>query len=96
MADRRHPRPRQFGVSRNLSGARRQQTADEWMAQIQSDIGARMAEIAAMFLPGAKVTVLVRRPTDDRADVCITDDEFPDLIAMLRRCQARDAGGGDA
>lgn len=61
------------------------------MEEMRREIASRMVEIAEMFVPGAKVTVLIRHPADDRADVCITDDEFPNLIAMLQRCQAREA-----
>lgn len=59
---------------------------------LEARISAAMAEVNALFVLGVKVTMLIRRPDDDRADICCTDDEFPDLIAMLHRCQARDEG----
>lgn len=89
---RRAHQPRQFGTSRNLRRPS-QSVIDAWAKEVEGRIAARMAEIAFMFQPGAKITVLIRHPSDDDADVCVTDDEFPDLIAMLQRCQARDAGG---
>lgn len=84
-------RPCQFGMSRNLARAMRKQSVDELMENMRFKIASRMQEIAAMFVPGCTVTVLVRHPADDQADVCVTDDEFTNLIAMLQRCQAREA-----
>lgn len=90
---------RTWGVSRNLTAkvrdAMRKQSDDEWLESVRIEIARRMAEIAAMFLPGAKVTVMVRRPGVDDADVCISDDEFPDMIAMLHRCQAREIANAE-
>jgi hypothetical protein len=85
-------RPRQFGMSRNLQKAMARRSSDEIMEEIRAKIAIRMAEIAALFIPGSTVTVLVRRPADVRADVCVTDDELPALIEMLHRCLARDTG----
>lgn len=90
MADTKTTRRRSsYGMSRNLRIAR---TKIPTIQEIVAEIAPKMAEIADLFLPGAPVTVLVRRPGDDRADVCITDDEFPELQAMLARCRARYEG----
>lgn len=93
--ERRRPprRARQCGVSRSLMTPPPAAAVAAWVRQVETAVGAYMADIAAMFHPGAKITVLVRHPTDNEGDMCITDDEFPDMIAMLHRCQARDAGG---
>lgn len=84
-------RPRQFGTSRNLARAMSTQSPAEVMESVRVKIATRMSEIARLFVPGVTVTVLIRYPTDDRADVCVTDDEIQNLIAMLQRCQAREA-----
>lgn len=91
MSEQRKPQTRQYGVSRSLAAAMRRTTPEEWAEEMRLNIATRMAEIADMFLPGAKVTVLVRRPQDDRADICVSDDEYSDMIALIRRCEARDA-----
>jgi hypothetical protein len=89
-------RPRQFGTSRNIARAIARAIylppSGEALEDLRCQIASRMQEIAEMFVPGVTVTVLVRRPDDDRADICVTNDEFTDLIAMLQRCQAREAG----
>lgn len=78
-------------VARLMPRAMRPLSIGDIMEEMRREIASRMVEIAEMFVPGATVTVLVRYPADDRAEMCITDDEIPDLIAMLQRCQAREA-----
>jgi len=58
-------------------------------AQVQSvgeEIAAHMNEIAALFKPGKKITVLVRTPKhpDGSRDVLITNDTIDDAIAALQ------------
>jgi hypothetical protein len=63
---------------------------DHVAAEIHEHLGA----IAALFKPGAKLTLLIRNdfgPGVD-ADVVITNDSLPEAIAGLKRRQAIEAG----
>ena len=57
------------------------------------DFHARIAnhagDIAGLFKPGAKVTVLVRSPGIPDADVLVTDDSVDAIIAALEKLRIR-------
>jgi len=55
-------------------------------AEIVSDL---MDEILACFKPGVKIAVIVRMPGYNDRDFMMTDDEIPELIALLERRQAQ-------
>lgn len=44
-----------------------------------------MSEILSCFKPGRKITVLVRTPGDPEADVCLSDDDMAEVVAMAER-----------
>lgn len=51
--------------------------------------------IAALFRPGAKLTLVVRQPcVKGDAGLVLTNDTFPEVIAELERRHLA-AGGGD-
>ena len=80
-------RERHQGMSRNLRAAQKRSPTLERM---RLAVAAHMGEIASLFSPEVTVTVLVRHPSDDRADICLTDDELPELAKMLARCIERE------
>jgi hypothetical protein len=84
-------RERFQGMSRNLRSARARPPTTE---EMRLAVASRMVEIAALFVPEVTVTVLVRHPSDDRADICLTDDELPELAKMLARCIERERENG--
>lgn len=60
-------------------------------------VASRMDDIAAQFIPGAKVTIIVRIPGNDEADFMLTSDRPEDLIRLLdRRIAAASRGKGVA
>lgn len=56
-----------------------------------------LERLAGLALPGAKLTLLVRRPEalDGSQDIVITDDDLEAVIAALRIRQAEAAAGTD-
>jgi hypothetical protein len=82
--------PRALGVSQNLRDAMLAERVKPSMEELRLAMASRMDEIARLFLPGAKVTVLVRRPDDPEADVLCTSDDLPELLAMVERCRKRE------
>lgn len=49
------------------------------------NVGQHMDAILSNFLPGAKITVLVRRPGEPERDFMMTDDDPLEAIAMIQR-----------
>ena len=60
---------------------------------IAAEIHEHLDAIAALFKPGAKLTLLVRNDVGSGldADVVITNDTLPEAIAGLQRRQAAEA-----
>ena len=56
------------------------------LRRTQQTVNDHMLDIASIFNPGVKVTVLVRTPSHPNRDFMMTDDEIPELRAMLDRC----------
>jgi len=56
------------------------------LEKTQDEVGALMNEILTFFKPGAKITVLVRRPEheDGSQDFLMTSDDIPKAIAALK------------
>lgn len=48
-----------------------------------------MKMLQKLFVDGTKITLLVRLPEDDEADMVITGDHLPDVRKMVDRCIAR-------
>ena len=48
-------------------------------------VGRHMDEILGLFHPGAKITVLVRRPGAPGQDFLVTDDDLAEAIALIQR-----------
>lgn len=56
------------------------------LAEVQQAIVKYAAEIQAMFLPGAKITIIIRGiPGNNETDLLITDDEPAEAIAAINR-----------
>lgn len=68
-------------------------TATLTLAEVADGVAAHLDDIKRLFKPGAKVTVLVRRPEheDDSQDFVLTDDDLTSAIRALRiRTKTRD------
>lgn len=63
--------------------------ADDALARAAEHVSACMDEILTAFKPGGKITVLVRREGEPTQDFMLTSDTFPEIRAMLDRCEAR-------
>lgn len=48
-------------------------------------VASHMDGILSIFHPGAKITVLVRRPGEPTQDFMMTDDDPSEAIAMIER-----------
>lgn len=48
-------------------------------------VSRHMDAILDVFLPGAKITVMVRRPGEPTQDFMLTDDVIPEIRALLER-----------
>lgn len=59
------------------------------LEQLHDALGDDLAAIEKRFKPGVKVTLVVRRPDNDEADVVIGSDDLDEAIAAIRRRQVR-------
>lgn len=66
---------------------------DAKLSAVRVEVAGRMDQILALFKPGAKITVLVRRPDhpDGSQDFVMTNDEFGGAIAALEVRRAAEA-----
>ncbi len=48
-------------------------------------VGDKMEEVRALFLPGVKLTVIVRRPGKPEHDFMMTDDDPDEAVALIHR-----------
>jgi hypothetical protein len=55
------------------------------LARVGDEISDHMDAIMQLFKPGAKITVIVRRPGQPGQDFIMSDDELEEAIACLRR-----------
>jgi hypothetical protein len=58
---------------------------------VREEASEHLAAIQAMFVPGAKVSLLVRHPShpDGTRDFYLTDDTIPEVIAALHLLSRR-------
>ena len=61
---------------------------------VVAKLGAHIAEILclleATFKPGVKLSLIVRVPGNEDADILVTSDQIPELEALLKRSKARE------
>jgi hypothetical protein len=64
------------------------------LVEVNEEIGAHCEEIAKLFRPGAKVSVIVRNPNFDKtphsAAALTTIDDIDELIGCLKYLKTRD------
>lgn len=58
---------------------------DAQLSRAIEHVSACMDEILGAFRPGAKITVMVRRPGEPTRDFMLTSDDMPEIRAMLDR-----------
>ena len=59
------------------------------LAQVRERIAEHMDAILEEFKSGAKVTVLVRTPGNNDADLLLTNDDLGEVSAMVERSKTR-------
>jgi hypothetical protein len=59
------------------------------LAEVRAEICSYMDEILSLFIPGNKITVLVRTPGNDNADMLLTNDDIEQIAAMVERAKTR-------
>lgn len=59
----------------------------EQLEQLRSVLTEGLAGIARFFKPGARLTLIVRRPDDTEADVIVTADDLDEVVDVIRRRQ---------
>ena len=77
------------GTSRNLRAAPTEPT----FGDIHRSIALHMGLINALLGGRAKLTLLARMPGDPDSDLCISDDEYSEMIEIIRRCRGRSESG---
>lgn len=53
--------------------------------EVRDRVAQHMLEIVKLWKPGAKITVIVRTPTNDRADFLMSDDDLAQVVALVER-----------
>jgi hypothetical protein len=59
------------------------------LERAQAVVSTSMNDIVAQFLPGVRVTVIVRRPGFDDQDFLMTDDDLDQVASLIDRRRAR-------
>ncbi|WAJ27118.1 hypothetical protein [Jiella sp. R10] len=59
--------------------------------RVRQQVAAHLDVIGHLFIPGAKLTILVRRPGEPDCDFLMTNDEMSEVAAMVARL-SDDAG----
>ena len=57
------------------------------LAHVYREASRHLEAIAAMFKPGMKVTLVVRRPDEPEQELLLSDDSLDEVIAAVRRRQ---------
>ena len=60
------------------------------LQEVQEIVSDHMDKIKKLFKPGTKITVLVRTPGFGERDFMMTDDENPEIAAMVERRRRAD------
>lgn len=58
---------------------------NENVAWAQKVVAGAMDDILAIFKPGARITVMVRRPEHPERDFLMTNDELAEAAALIQR-----------
>lgn len=61
---------------------------DSILEQVRNQVADHMTSILALFKPGARITVIVRTPTNDRADFLMSNDNLTSVAALIERRRA--------
>lgn len=66
------------------------------VARFHEEAGERLHELSTMVLPGAKLTLLVRRPEapDGSQDMVVTDDDISEVLKALEIRRTAERAGG--
>ena len=60
------------------------------LVNLHAEIANHAGEISDLFVRGAKVTILVRNPDLEDADVLVTNDEIDSAIAALGKLKLKE------
>lgn len=60
------------------------------LKNLEAEIANHSAQVAAIFKPGCKVTILVRNPGVEGGLVLVTDDDINLAIASLQKLQSKE------
>jgi hypothetical protein len=58
--------------------------------ELHAEIANHCGEIADLFKPGVRITILVRNPNLEDADVLVTDDSIDSAIAALGKLKEKE------
>jgi hypothetical protein len=53
--------------------------------ELHHEICDALEDLSRLFVPGMKLTFIARFPGNDEADVLVSDDQIPEIIALARR-----------
>lgn len=53
--------------------------------EVTDEVSFHLDKILKCFKPGAKITVIVRRPENDEADFTLSNDDISEAIKALER-----------
>lgn len=61
--------------------------ADDKVAFARAQLSGYMSDIDRLFKGQAKITLLIRTPGDNDADLMMTNDVIPEIDAMVKRAR---------
>ncbi len=60
------------------------------VAETHAEVAEHCAQVAKLFKPGAKVTILIRNPSQADGDMVVSDDAIDSAIAALERLKTKE------
>lgn len=66
-----------------------QDTADVRLWEVRERVSNLMDDVLNEFKPGARITVLVRTPGNDNADMLLTNDSMDEIAKAIERSKTR-------
>jgi hypothetical protein len=60
------------------------------LAEVHAEVANHCGDIAELFKPGAKVSVLIRNPRLNDGDMIVTDDDMDLVIAAVQRLKEKE------
>lgn len=60
------------------------------LRQVHAEVAEHAGQVADLFKPGARVTILIRNPQLEDGDIVVSDDSMESVIAAVQRLKEKE------